>query len=443
MTGTNSTSTPKLHLDRFPLDPAASSDRDGDGYPERWNEEYDEQDSITGLKLDLFPDDPGEWRDSDWPMGDGVGDRGDFLPGLHNILFYSIIALTMVLGLILLLIVQRKRQKRLVDWLFSMDVIDADEQINGRLLKDIRLLRDKWTDFKCDNKFKLAHEMNRNELNRTREKINRFNKMAHHGTQASHAAEQVIGKLSEQSDMLSGRGNQLYCLKEKYDMAIHELEDEVRLYILNAKSNQTSADEIRQILERADRRKNDIQRQLAEITSTRPQHVKAETPPQVSSSPHNYPNVQYPRHDTVIPRAQPPQPSEPVESAGEPSSSAGTTTGFRPKYSPDHHTPPTRSPFRFPDQHLHLHLHLHHRHPLRKRNHRYSQPVGRYSARYVLVTSRTGRKLTNASVARYFIPRAGRERENVPSASDPLRVRMWDCPKRMLQPRRSFRKSFL
>lgn len=43
--------------DRFPLDPAASVDHDGDGYPDTWNEGKSETDSITGLKIDEFPED--------------------------------------------------------------------------------------------------------------------------------------------------------------------------------------------------------------------------------------------------------------------------------------------------------------------------------------------------------------------------------------------------
>ncbi|MGA1872066.1 MAG: DUF3160 domain-containing protein [Thermoplasmatota archaeon] len=43
--------------DAFPLDPAASVDSDGDGYPDRWNPGKTENDSTTGLKLDMYPDD--------------------------------------------------------------------------------------------------------------------------------------------------------------------------------------------------------------------------------------------------------------------------------------------------------------------------------------------------------------------------------------------------
>ncbi len=42
-------------LDAFPLDPAASADSDGDGYPDAWNAGYDAGDSTEGLELDAFP----------------------------------------------------------------------------------------------------------------------------------------------------------------------------------------------------------------------------------------------------------------------------------------------------------------------------------------------------------------------------------------------------
>jgi hypothetical protein len=41
--------------DAFPLDPAASSDVDGDGAPEEWNPGYGPEDSTQGLTLDAFP----------------------------------------------------------------------------------------------------------------------------------------------------------------------------------------------------------------------------------------------------------------------------------------------------------------------------------------------------------------------------------------------------
>jgi hypothetical protein len=47
--------------DAFPIDPAASRDFDGDGFPGLWNPGYTEQDSTTGLRLDAFPSDYGCW----------------------------------------------------------------------------------------------------------------------------------------------------------------------------------------------------------------------------------------------------------------------------------------------------------------------------------------------------------------------------------------------
>jgi hypothetical protein len=41
--------------DAFPMDPAASVDTDGDGYPDAWNPGQTQADSTTGLVLDAFP----------------------------------------------------------------------------------------------------------------------------------------------------------------------------------------------------------------------------------------------------------------------------------------------------------------------------------------------------------------------------------------------------
>lgn len=63
--------------DRFPFDPSASMDTDGDGYPDSWNPGKGPGDSTTGLRLDAFPLDPEEWSDRD---GDGHGDNSDMFP---------------------------------------------------------------------------------------------------------------------------------------------------------------------------------------------------------------------------------------------------------------------------------------------------------------------------------------------------------------------------
>jgi len=60
--------------DAFPNDPAASVDKDGDGYPDQWNSGKSVADSTSGLILDPFPDDKYEWLDTD---NDGIGDNQD------------------------------------------------------------------------------------------------------------------------------------------------------------------------------------------------------------------------------------------------------------------------------------------------------------------------------------------------------------------------------
>ena len=65
------------YYDAFPNDPAASVDRDGDGYPDVWNAGKTIAHSTTGLSLDDFPLDASEWLDTD---GDGVGDNSDLYP---------------------------------------------------------------------------------------------------------------------------------------------------------------------------------------------------------------------------------------------------------------------------------------------------------------------------------------------------------------------------
>jgi len=53
------------NTDAFPLDPAASLDSDGDGYPDEWNQNMTEANSTTGLRIDLYPEDPNRWEKED------------------------------------------------------------------------------------------------------------------------------------------------------------------------------------------------------------------------------------------------------------------------------------------------------------------------------------------------------------------------------------------
>lgn len=64
-----------MSLDRFPFDPAASVDADGDGYPDAFHLGY--VTLLDGKRQDAFPADATEWTDSD---GDGTGDNSDVNP---------------------------------------------------------------------------------------------------------------------------------------------------------------------------------------------------------------------------------------------------------------------------------------------------------------------------------------------------------------------------
>ena len=64
--------------DDFPTDPAAALDSDGDGYPDGWNTGYTSSESLWGLRIDMFPNDPFDWADTDV---DGLGDNRELSIG--------------------------------------------------------------------------------------------------------------------------------------------------------------------------------------------------------------------------------------------------------------------------------------------------------------------------------------------------------------------------
>jgi hypothetical protein len=63
----DSTSSPKLHEDKFPDDPAASVDDDNDEYPDAWNpgQIQENSTSVPKLELDMFPDNENANIDTD------------------------------------------------------------------------------------------------------------------------------------------------------------------------------------------------------------------------------------------------------------------------------------------------------------------------------------------------------------------------------------------
>lgn len=65
--------------DAFPTDIAASLDTDNDGFPDSWNEGYTEEDSTTGLTLDIYPQDSACWLESH-DNGEGSCDFGATIP---------------------------------------------------------------------------------------------------------------------------------------------------------------------------------------------------------------------------------------------------------------------------------------------------------------------------------------------------------------------------
>ncbi len=96
-------------LDAFPKDPSASIDTDGDGAPDKWNKGMTQDSSTTGLELDIFPEDPDEWVDADWPFADGIGDNADWFPNFNNYIFYILLTSSVVL---LMVPVVRKSRAR-------------------------------------------------------------------------------------------------------------------------------------------------------------------------------------------------------------------------------------------------------------------------------------------------------------------------------------------
>lgn len=86
--------------DAFISDPAASVDSDGEGYPDEWNEGYDEEDSTTGLKLDAYPNDSTRWEKEDKENGTVT---------TESIIMVVLFGIVIVVIIIVIIIARRKK----------------------------------------------------------------------------------------------------------------------------------------------------------------------------------------------------------------------------------------------------------------------------------------------------------------------------------------------
>ncbi len=90
-------------IDAFPDDPAASVDSDGDEYPDYWNYGRTEKDSVTGLHLDAYPNDPNRHTKND--------DVNDSISGILSMAFALILVSIIIISLVTSIVVRNKRQR--------------------------------------------------------------------------------------------------------------------------------------------------------------------------------------------------------------------------------------------------------------------------------------------------------------------------------------------
>ena len=111
--------------DAFPDDAAASIDRDGDGYPDRWNTGKTASDSTTGLTIDEYPDDERQWKRKT------VGRNPAWL--LIILTVVGVVVLVLVVIITAVVLYSRKREKYYEDYLASEDMEEdeADRVVPG------------------------------------------------------------------------------------------------------------------------------------------------------------------------------------------------------------------------------------------------------------------------------------------------------------------------
>ncbi len=101
-------------LDAFPNNKYISTDTDGDGFADDWNEDFYIPDDIE-YQLDAFPNDSLEWFDTD---NDGKGDNSDTFPYVHKDFLYSkpmiIFCVFYILGFLYLLFFWKQLDNNIV-----------------------------------------------------------------------------------------------------------------------------------------------------------------------------------------------------------------------------------------------------------------------------------------------------------------------------------------
>jgi len=231
--GRDSIFTPPLRIDDLPLDPAASLDTDKDGHPDCWNKGY--RSSDTGIGLDAFPKNPEEWDDLDWPVGDGVGDNGDWLPSINNNFIYAVVLIFILIIVRYFIIVHRKK-KLVYDWLRSIEAINKDRKLPHNtfsIIKDIHL---KWQELYDKNEIDKAIEHNYRSIQGNKELITRYENIAMNDTHISVNAEEKLRHLRIQVDNLLKQKGHFMVLNVEHQSLLNELEDEARRCVFNAES---------------------------------------------------------------------------------------------------------------------------------------------------------------------------------------------------------------
>ncbi len=252
--------------DSFPFDPAASFDSDGDSYPDEWNLGKTASDSTTGLNLDVFPNDPGEWGDID---GDGIGDNSDFLPQLHNLIFYGIIVIIIIILLFLVSLIgikniveSRSYTSNFISWIASLKVM-KDEKPPKELLRTLEPLFEKYNELSNDKSIPQKIDNLNGEFYKLEDISANYEGMSKRRTKAGKQAKGRKKEIDENIIALKDEIWRLNKLNGEREQNILELEDKARDIILAWRAGKTISSET--AIDKAERRQKEINASVSGI----------------------------------------------------------------------------------------------------------------------------------------------------------------------------------
>ena len=136
--------------------------------------------------------------------------------------------------------IERKTEKefflarRTYEWLIKLGLIRDSHPITPEILSTVSEIHDKWEKLKNDKSIKQRISGVGDKISELKRIKSQYEEMATRDTSAGKAAKKELEKIEQQLKMKNSELKQLKKLKQEQERSVIELEDQAKLYVLNA-----------------------------------------------------------------------------------------------------------------------------------------------------------------------------------------------------------------